>query len=250
MSGHREGLSDAKGDDGFMPLTGRRTWPIDKIVMPFAYVVAAIVFLLGLQHVIGLKINSCQVTHQGFTCSIEQLKEDINQKNDNAVKVFDEINQKIAALARRIDTTDATSGQPSSVGVNAPVVAQLNPNVVSDSLATYLRPIGGSAQASAPRVGAIFLGNNQDENSLSNLQTLAGTRLKFAELRLGQDYSITANLTLRTSLPANTPEYFSSVPSAGVLPKGTVVRLSGANPFETIMRNNIQQIWAEVQVTR
>lgn len=240
--------------NGGTAIGGTRSSPslsLDRIVMPFAYVAAAMVFLLGLQHVIGLRINSCQVTHQGFTCSIDKLEQEIKEKNDTAIEVFDEINKKIAALARRIDATGSPSAAASTgSAATGAAVGSSSPNVVSDALASYLRPIGGSAQPGAAKAGAIFLGNNQDETSVANLETAAGTRLKFADIRPGQDYKVTANLTLRASMPPNSPEYYNAVTSSGVLPKGTVVRLIGARPFETISRGTLQQVWAEVQVVR
>ncbi len=254
MSGQQGGGTSTDASNGPSKPTAASVSSIvmDKALAPFSYAVAGILFLLGVQHLVGLRIESCKFTHDSWSCDLQQIEKVLAKKNDVAAVVFDEINKKIASLERRISAADRPSDTgavtgPSGSAVSVAAVPTVNPNVPSDALTSYLQPIGSNPAARSTRAGVIFLGNHQDETSLSNLSPQGGSRLKFSELKAGVTYVTTANLTLRASMPKDTPEYFNAVPSVGVLPTGTVVKLTASNIFDTIVRGTQRQVWAEVQ---
>lgn len=244
--------TDAVADSGSKPAAEDRlirtllsVLPVEKIVSPLSIAAAGILFLLGLQHLVGLRIEKCTISHNGFSCNIAQLETELDKKNNELGKQIIDTNSAVTELARRISKLEGVA--PATSAASASLV---DPNVPSDALTEFLQPLARQHAGGPVQSGVIFLGNNRDDGSASNLRDSAGRTLKITDLASGRTYVTDANLTLREFMPPDTENYYRTVPSTGVLRKGTAVRLTGTPVFQVIDRNGLKQAWGWVEVVR
>lgn len=99
--------------------------------------------------------------------------------------------------------------------------------------------------------GFIWIGNFQNSWTKPRLAFKGSGQpidLEPAKLQPGTEYKVLGNMVLRDGLPNNDDNYYKGRKSLGVIPRGTIVRLT-TTPI-SFTRETKVQYWTEVEVTK